>query len=430
MPIKTEQRNRLTCRLISTQREVYFNGYDTGMGTDDRGQIWSEWGTTTRRSWQRTPNYVALKKAGTLPDNSLNYERTEHNNSEFVMVRSGTNATGGGWDVKSYYYENRQTYTPLMTIDEVPQADVDTLVAQASLKAITGMKSNQFNTPVFMAEAHKTVQMVTNRATQLAHIAMSLRRGNLVRAFKLLHPDYDLSESKRRRISRRYNQTFGLDASKAASNAWLELQYGWTPFMLETRSAVNTLMDVVEDPRNRVIRVTGSARRDSSSTRDGIVMVSPRINGVITTEHKTSARVVWKAVPSSADLPGRFGLTNPLEVAWELVPLSFVADWFVPIGDYLSALDAPMRFQHKGGVIGVRRESKGSVSYDSSPEMTFVSGKASITRIKVSVNPLTGTPIPSFPSLFVKPGMLSIPRMASAIALLRQFLIVAPNRSH
>jgi len=34
-------------------------------------------------------------------------------------------------------------------------------------------------------------------------------------------------------------------------------------------------------------------------------------------------------------------LTNPALVAWELVPFSFVADWFVPIGSWLTAI-APL----------------------------------------------------------------------------------------
>jgi hypothetical protein len=29
---------------------------------------------------------------------------------------------------------------------------------------------------------------------------------------------------------------------------------------------------------------------------------------------------------------------DPLGIAWEAVPFSFVADWFLPIGDYLDAL--------------------------------------------------------------------------------------------
>lgn len=33
----------------------------------------------------------------------------------------------------------------------------------------------------------------------------------------------------------------------------------------------------------------------------------------------------------------QLGLLNPEIVAWELLPFSFVADWFIPIGSYLEA---------------------------------------------------------------------------------------------
>lgn len=44
----------------------------------------------------------------------------------------------------------------------------------------------------------------------------------------------------------------------------------------------------------------------------------------------------------------RYGLTNPLSVVWELTALSFVADWFLHLGSFLSALGGPMgtQFQH------------------------------------------------------------------------------------
>lgn len=40
------------------------------------------------------------------------------------------------------------------------------------------------------------------------------------------------------------------------------------------------------------------------------------------------------------DRASMFTLGNPLEIGWELVPYSFVIDWFIPIGDALIALDA------------------------------------------------------------------------------------------
>jgi hypothetical protein len=34
------------------------------------------------------------------------------------------------------------------------------------------------------------------------------------------------------------------------------------------------------------------------------------------------------------------GFTNPVSLAWELLPFSFVVDWFLPIGPYLESLDS------------------------------------------------------------------------------------------
>lgn len=34
------------------------------------------------------------------------------------------------------------------------------------------------------------------------------------------------------------------------------------------------------------------------------------------------------------------GLLDPLTLAWELIPFSFVVDWFLPVGTYLSQLTA------------------------------------------------------------------------------------------
>lgn len=36
-------------------------------------------------------------------------------------------------------------------------------------------------------------------------------------------------------------------------------------------------------------------------------------------------------------IPQLLGLQDPELVAWELVPFSFVCDWFIPIGNYLQA---------------------------------------------------------------------------------------------
>jgi hypothetical protein len=45
----------------------------------------------------------------------------------------------------------------------------------------------------------------------------------------------------------------------------------------------------------------------------------------------------------------RYGVTNPLSLAWELTTLSFVVDWFTGIGNWLSALQQPLGLKYLHG---------------------------------------------------------------------------------
>jgi hypothetical protein len=45
----------------------------------------------------------------------------------------------------------------------------------------------------------------------------------------------------------------------------------------------------------------------------------------------------------------RLGVINPLAIAWELYPFSFVIDWFVPIGSVLTAATATAGLEFVSG---------------------------------------------------------------------------------
>lgn len=59
-------------------------------------------------------------------------------------------------------------------------------------------------------------------------------------------------------------------------------------------------------------------------------------------EQEKSCRVkLWLKIsnPQLSQLQ-QLGLTNPALVAWELVPFSFVFDWFISVGQYLQGITA------------------------------------------------------------------------------------------
>jgi hypothetical protein len=61
--------------------------------------------------------------------------------------------------------------------------------------------------------------------------------------------------------------------------------------------------------------------------------------------------------PSLAQLNGT-GLLNPALLYWELMPYSFVVDWFIPVGDVLASLTAGLGLEGcVGGLVYVSEQS-------------------------------------------------------------------------
>lgn len=374
------------------------------------------------RTWVRTPGYGAKKKAGIrLPDNAFSYtERTRSGSSQIRTVRT-TSYTSGNTKTQTRTTENFRNPT-FGEADLVPGRILTNNVLDAQL--INKAKSNQFNVPIFLAEGKKTSSMVIQTAKKLVDLLRALRRGDIAWFLDNLHFTVRPKGNKRSREILRFNRHYGQHAFEAVGSTWLAWKYGWSPFMADLRNAVNTLMDTVEVPVRTEGRVKGSHTLEQTVTAPFTVQVSPLIVVTRTTFVQESLRGTWRFAPNSVDLPSRFGLTNPLEIAWELIPLSFVADWFLPIGSYLSALDAPMRFIHVGGTRGYRmrvevtdRDPKDPTGfYDRVSGATASGTYTSVRRLVMSAPPSVSLTADTFRS------DLNVPQMLSSIALLSQSL--------
>lgn len=305
----------------------------------------------------------------------------------------------------------------------------------ATNRCIAAAKGNQWNVPVALAEGSKTASMVLNSARRLVQLALALKKGNIAMFLSGLaikpHP-------KQAMLSlRRYPKSFNLDPAKAAGSAWLEYKYGWMPFVSDVQDAVATLQDIVDRPSSREGRVTGSAgmrsiERTSSTNTCPMpsewAMSTPRIDFTTAFESEWSCRVTWRYKIRDQDVPARLGLKNPLVVAWELVPLSFVADWFIPIGSYLDNLDVSNRFETLGGTIGYRRYSTRCslvVTKIRTPGYAVKCDPASSSEgVMVWREPFAGTPAVEFGDLFHIPEYFrsSRAKIATSVALLHQLL--------
>jgi len=326
----------------------------------------------------------------------------------------------GNWTRVSNYARNNVNYIPgPITSPWGPSAHTSRLLSKA--------KGAEWSAPVFFSELGKTAEMVYTAAKRITNMFIALRKGNFRRFVDLWHPRARKRLGTRRsfeRSRRRFARQFGRNPREAVASAWLEYKYGWTPFVLDVHNAFELLSELENQPSKKVGRVTSRLEhtyREVSDSPDGLTIVAGlRVGGTMHVSHRLSSRAVWRfSINENANLIGKLGLSNPLSVGWELVPLSFVADWFLPIGDYLAALDAPYRFQHIGGTIGYKQESIANIVRIKPPANWSVSlgSPGGGKRIAVTVNPLTGVPSIKLLDMEFLPN-LRHGRVVSAIALL------------
>lgn len=188
---------------------------------------------------------------------------------------------------------------------------------------------SDFNMSVFLGEGREALSLIGDTAIRIASAMRETKKLNLTGAAR------HLLEGTGRRPLPSHDWVVNrplVPTAKNLASLWLELQYGWLPLLSDTVGAAQMLAHHLEVPA--VMRYRASIGRKSIYSRvDGTPF-----NGATVPHQKYHRRsIIARVSEDPLTIPQLLGLTNPENVAWELLPFSFVADWFFPIGDFLEA---------------------------------------------------------------------------------------------
>jgi hypothetical protein len=185
-----------------------------------------------------------------------------------------------------------------------------------------------------MAERKETSEL-------FSHVVTRIAKG--VKAFKNRSPK-NFAKAAATEGTRRWRET---------PNDWLELQYGWNPLMSDLEASCNALQK--RESQSNVYNFV--ARASTKNKEVKIFNKATTYTGdagiVIQTDTLHSCQVALSYSlrnPALASLAS-LGVTNPLELVWERIPYSFVIDWFLPVGNWLSSLDADFGWDFNTGVV-------------------------------------------------------------------------------
>lgn len=208
----------------------------------------------------------------------------------------------------------------------IPGADE----AGARTKCLLKVPQSTWSAPVFAAEAGETIEMMFSAAGTLVKAYKAVKKGRWKQACRAL----------------------GISKPKGPAGNWLSYRYGWVPLLSDIKSAAEAAAYhwYEGEPPERVearLRQEGVQRWTnvwlSTSDPPRTYFLRPTIsrgNVVLSWHNEARAGLLLRSRSKLFQTMEQFGLANPASAAWDLLPLSFVADWFVGIGDYLASRTA------------------------------------------------------------------------------------------
>jgi len=190
------------------------------------------------------------------------------------------------------------------------------------VKALVKMADAKVNVAVAYAEAGKTSDLIFDTARRIDRAYRAFRKGNL------------------RGVAQNLNIT-----PKRLHKSWLEYKYGWMPLLMDVKGAAEFFAQQ-HLTRPTKFTVTASESFLEASTGSGsttFVGISGSVHpytGFTSVNCETKVKIWCELTSPHLSAMQQLGLTNPALIAWELVPFSFVFDWFIQVGDWLTACTA------------------------------------------------------------------------------------------
>lgn len=332
------RRTSIADGTITTVTTSYRWGSITSVRSTKQDNLASVRGTKSRLG-TNTRGFTELARTGNLPMTYLNFEETSIGST----VGSTTTLSKATLGYQTGVRVSGNGFGPVIpsgvvfgAISNLRAANLENKVKQ---QVSANMKGQDINIAQAFAERDQTVRLIATSLTRIAKARRALASGNFLGAAQAL----GLSITKKLRTrAGAWSQTQDL------SRGWLELQYGWRPLVQDIYGAASVLRKSHVDSQYQVFHAR-------SSINDTIVDTynSSLVNAIATTSVTMSMKVTLKVRRSSPVLGslGSMGLTNPLTIAWELTPYSFVVDWALPIGSFISQLDASLGYTFAGACL-------------------------------------------------------------------------------
>jgi hypothetical protein len=187
---------------------------------------------------------------------------------------------------------------------------------------------------------------------------------------------------------------------KAASSAYLLYRYGIAPLVKDLLVAYEALEVIRQKTRQTTrasVELSGFSRDDSFLTLGHVAFDVKYDTGIQKTDVVNIRAMSYDEYTTSQSFESGLSLKNLILTPWDLIPLSFVADWFLNIGDLLASQVPAFGFKQLGAALTVTR----TITTQYFPSRTYATGLYSV------VSPVSGNLVVTNISKIRTPGLPS-----------------------
>lgn len=314
---------------MSTVRETVTGAFDQVCTIESKPSIGGSWTlygsynygsqTTKKIQSQNTPNFTQLRKCGEfLPLNTVKIEtfnvtRTPGTVSCQVNDSANTMYRGSSW-FDNYVVPSDFIPTPSSALSDA-----------AVLSAAANCIDEAWDVLTFASQIQQTAQTIAS-------------------------------------VGHRFNSATFLMANRAVKKAkknpalvyqyfrdlWLEARYGIRPMMYDAYDAANFLNKLLNGGTGGL--VTGRGRQIETFNKHQGNWVHYDTTWDIMDELDFSGSYTHRGI--AYQMPKKLGkhglVADPLVTAWEVMPYSFVVDWFIDIGSWVKTLVPQVTSQYAG----------------------------------------------------------------------------------
>jgi len=269
-------------------------------------------------------------RTGWRNPSAWSHSKLVHNPNPLCTVT--TCATSGG----SCYCPNKREYRDGEAWDNTGLSSVAAFPAYLSQvarsRALLQLKQNRPNLAVIFAERKQTESLFVDTFKRIAEQVNTFRN----------HRAKDWGQVKAS-VKRNLHRKNGYQAYKLPK-AYLEMMYGWRPMMSDVYSSCNALSKREAAAQIYKFRVMGTSRQRDVTFSNKYSSHTHGYYFAKVDENIHNCRVVLYYRLNNGLLASfaSLGVTNPLEAIWEKIPYSFALDWALPVGNWLSTLDADL----------------------------------------------------------------------------------------